>query len=213
MNALITGGTRGIGKATADLLQEKGWDVVGWGSGELTLLKLYISYLLDRGWIPDVLILCAGEWFSRPHLEHSWWNYERHFNILGNHWKLMFRFLPFMFGKENSVVIGVASTRAFIGGVETGPYSVAKAGLVAMMQGYAREYGRGVRVNCVCPGLTDTALGAEVVKTGGAKPGTVGQPPEAVAQAIISLIEDKDANGKILRVVDRIVTEARWVWE
>ena len=216
MNALITGGTKGVGKATSELLQSFGWNVVCWGRQELFTPDIFASRLLDSGWIPDALVLCAGEWFSKPEVEQSWWDYEHHLGILGNHWRLMHRLLPFL-ERTQGCVIGVASTRAFIGGVETGPYSVAKAGLVAMMQGYAREYNKGIRFNCVCSGLVDTELGAEVVRTGGAKPGAPMLKPEDVARVIVGLIEKKNENGKVVRIVaDRgrspDIGYAEWVW-
>lgn len=199
MNALVTGGTRGIGSSTASLLESLGWNVTRWGRQELFLPDASVSRLLDKGWTPDALVLCAGEWFSKPEVEQTWWDYEHHLDILGNHWRLMHRLLPLL-SYNKGCVVGVASTRAFIGGVETGPYSVAKAGLVAMMQGYAREYNGGVRFHAVCSGLVDTQLGAEVVATGGAKPGALMLQPEDVAKVIVSLIIGKET-GQVVRIV------------
>jgi NAD(P)-dependent dehydrogenase (short-subunit alcohol dehydrogenase family) len=105
----------------------------------------------------------------------------------------------------------VSSTRGFIGGVATGPYSAACAAQIALMQGYAREY-QGVRFNCVAPGWTDTDMGKEVAATGGVKPGAVAQPPGAVANVIVDLVEG-EANGAVVRVVDGQATMAKWVWE
>jgi len=218
VNTLITGGTRGIGKATADLLRDKGWNVEAWGRRELFLPDVFASRLLDSDWMPDALILCAGEWYSKPELEQTWWDYEHHFTLLGNHWRLMHHLLPFLM-HTSGCVVGVASTRALIGGVETGPYSVAKAALVAMIQGYAREYNGNVRFNCIAQGLCNTDMGKQVIATGGAKLGAPMLQPVDVARVIVGLIEDKDANGKIMRVVAREnasvpdVSEARWAWE
>jgi len=97
-------------------------------------------------------------------------------------------------------VVMVSSTRGLIGGVNTGPYSCAAAAQIALMQGYAREW-PGVRFNVMCPGLTDTRMAAQVRATGGAKPDAIAQPPRAVAQVIVDLLEG-DANGKVVRGVD-----------
>jgi NAD(P)-dependent dehydrogenase (short-subunit alcohol dehydrogenase family) len=96
--------------------------------------------------------------------------------------------------------------------VETAPYSCAKAAQIALMMGYSREY-KGTRFNVVAPGWTDTALGVQVKATGGvSNPNAVPQPASAVAKAIVELVEDGQSNGKILRVVDGEVTQARWQW-
>jgi NAD(P)-dependent dehydrogenase (short-subunit alcohol dehydrogenase family) len=112
-------------------------------------------------------------------------------------------------------VVMVASTRGFIGGIDTGPYSAACAAQIALMLGYAREFKGGpgkARFNCVAPGLTETDMGQIVKATGGAKPGTVGQPPEAVAAAIVGLVTDGASNGRVVRVVDGVAADAKWVW-
>ena len=104
----------------------------------------------------------------------------------------------------------VSSTRGFIGGLHTGPYAAACAAQIALMQGYAREY-EGVRFNCLCPGLTDTDRGGQVIATGGAKPDAIAQQPSVVAAEIVRLIESGD-NGRVMRVVDGKAWEARWTW-
>jgi len=215
--ALIAGGSRGIGAATADMLRARGWTVVAPTRKQLDLdiFGLVRYFASARNLSPldlplDALILCAGEWFSASLEKISDGDYLRQFRVFLAHENLMRAFLSRL-EEAHGCVVAVASTRAFIGGVECAPYAVAKAGLVALMQGFAREYDGGVRFNVVAPGLTDTALGAQVIATGGAKPDAVPQPAEVVAAEIVRLIESQD-NGRVMRVVDGVATEAKWNW-
>lgn len=159
----------------------------------------------------DALIFCHGEWYSRLSGEREVidWYHQYTMRVV---WP--FEFMEFLIGghlgTRPTCVVMVSSTRGFIGGVDTGPYAAACAAQIALMQGYAREW-PGVRFNVVCPGLTDTDMGRQVIATGGAKPDAVPQPPEAVARAIVDLLES-DANGKVLRVVDGKVSEAEWIF-
>lgn len=54
----------------------------------------------------------------------------------------------------------VAGIRSGAGGI---PYSASKAGVINLTQTAANQLGgTGVRVNCICPGLTDTAMTAQM---------------------------------------------------
>jgi len=213
--ALLTGGSRGIGAATANMLRVRGWTVVAPRRDELDLSVFGSVRYFSSAWtllrMPlDALVMCAGEWFSAPLARISDSDYLRQFRVFLSHENLVRAFLPRL-EDARGCVVAVASTRAFTGGMETAPYSVVKAALVALMQGFAREYGRGVRFNIVAPGLTDTDLGKQVVATSGAQPDAVPQPAEAVAAEIVRLIESGD-NGRVMRVVDGVATEAKWSW-
>ncbi len=64
MNALIIGGTRGIGQATAQALRERGWEVEATGRHNFDVHQAS----LDTRWDPfhfDALIFCAGDLHSR----------------------------------------------------------------------------------------------------------------------------------------------------
>jgi len=219
---LVTGGSRGIGAATAELLRVRGWEVNAPSRQRLDLSDtgLLNSYLLD--WlngleIPrfDAVIFCHGEWYSRSPWQSRvdpaivWY---RQFTI--RVFSPMF-LLQFLLGGDPKwhpgCVVMVSSTRGLVGGVNAGPYAAACAAQIALMQGYAREYGGRTRFNAVCPGLTDTDMGRYVMATGGAKPDAVPQPAEAVAAEIVRLIESGD-NGRVMRVVDGVATEAKWSW-
>jgi NAD(P)-dependent dehydrogenase (short-subunit alcohol dehydrogenase family) len=124
---------------------------------------------------------------------------------------LIVRLLPALY--PDACVVAVSSTRGFIGGVATMPYSVAKAAQIAMIQGLSREFGGAMRFNCVAPGWTDTKMGEIVKATGGvSNQNAVPQPAEAVASVIVGLVEDGKSNGRVVRVVDSIASDAKWSW-
>ncbi|HJX14281.1 MAG TPA: SDR family oxidoreductase, partial [Candidatus Deferrimicrobiaceae bacterium] len=56
----------------------------------------------------------------------------------------------------------VASDAGRVGSLGEAVYSAAKGGVIAFTKAIAREFARiGIRINCVCPGPTDTPLLAE----------------------------------------------------
>lgn len=213
--ALVTGGSRGIGKCVVDLLRAKGWEVIAPTRAELDMsspresVTDYGGLMNDRPEI-NAVVFCHGEWYSRPLTEQYATHYYKQYESRVISCMELLHWTLWLLEKSKACVVAVSSTRGFIGGVDTGPYSAACAAQIALMQGYAREY-QGVRFNCVAPGLTNTDMGQDVIKTGGAKPGAPMQPPEVVAAEIVRLIESED-NGRVMRVVDSKVTEAKWTW-
>jgi NAD(P)-dependent dehydrogenase (short-subunit alcohol dehydrogenase family) len=116
-----------------------------------------------------------------------------------------------MYGQGAGCVVNIASASVFGVHAELGPYVASKAAVVAMTKVAAKEAGcRGVRVNAVCPGLTDTAMLRESMQVRPATSdiaaaiplGRVAQPDE-IAQAIVWLWSDAASftNGAVL-VVD-----------
>jgi NAD(P)-dependent dehydrogenase (short-subunit alcohol dehydrogenase family) len=116
-----------------------------------------------------------------------------------------------MYHQGSGAIVNVASASVFGVHAELGPYIASKAALVAMSQVAAKEAGRhGVRVNTVCPGLTDTAMLKESMLRRPATTdivsaiplGRIGRPSE-LAEAIGWLCSDRASftNGATL-VVD-----------
>jgi NAD(P)-dependent dehydrogenase (short-subunit alcohol dehydrogenase family) len=116
-----------------------------------------------------------------------------------------------MYEQGAGCIVNIASASVFGVHAELGPYVASKAAVIAMSKVAAKEAGRrGVRVNAVCPGLTDTAMLRESMRLRPATSdiaaaiplGRVGQPEE-IAQAIIWLSSDAASftNGAVL-VVD-----------
>ena len=205
--ALLTGGSRGIGKATAEMLRERGWTVEAPRRAELdmsdTIEAAHYARMFGR-FMPDIqaLIFCHGSWHSEESQRTRDYSDQLAQRVLAPLILITHLF-------ADSVVM-VASTQAFGGRRKTGPYACACAAQVRLIQGLAQSK-NGRRYNVVCPGLTDTAMAAQVRASGDCAPDAVAQPVSAVAAAIVGLIES-DANGKVLRVVDGVTTEARWSW-
>lgn len=68
-------------------------------------------------------------------------------------------FLPAMISAGSGCIVNVASTAGVHGGRLRAAYCASKGGLVQLTRSLAIDHGPdGVRVNCVCPGLIDTAM-------------------------------------------------------
>jgi NAD(P)-dependent dehydrogenase (short-subunit alcohol dehydrogenase family) len=116
-----------------------------------------------------------------------------------------------MYEQGAGCIVNIASASVFGVHAELGPYVASKAAVVSMTKVAAKEAGRrGVRVNAVCPGLTDTAMLRESLQVRPATSdiaaaiplGRVARPEE-IAEAIAWLWSDAAsfANGAVL-VVD-----------
>lgn len=196
MNIFLTGGQRGIGCAVKTLAENAGAIVVAPRRHDCDLLahtsvSQYISTALTD--IPpfDACVLNAHEWFAKPFADQSLSDLDTQWTYVKHHWLLMQHLLLHQYVR---CVVVVASLRGIIGGVNSGPYSMAKAAMVNMVLGFAREY-PGVRFHAVCPGLTATDMEQEVRDTGGvSNPATQAQSPACVAQIILGMIVGDERN-------------------
>lgn len=208
---LLTGGSRGIGRATAELLRAHGWTVETPTRAELDFDKLHsvikwaTEALLDRDEMPAAIVFCHGYWTCESNNFPKEW-LDQYWNRVIMPMTLLESFLRA--DKPPSVVVTVASNRGFFGGHDTGPYSAATAAQIALMTGYAREV-PGTRFNCVAPSLTNTDMAKVVMGKIDGRTLPTPQPASVVAEAIVGLIES-DANGKVLLVKEGVVTQARW---
>jgi meso-butanediol dehydrogenase / (S,S)-butanediol dehydrogenase / diacetyl reductase len=181
--AIITGAGSGIGLGTAKLLYGMGMAVVGVGRDPAKLATLeseigdpervatlsidvtekdapqrIVALALERFGRIDFLINNAGAGSPKP-LD------ETDDEMLDQFLDLMLK-APFRLCREaiphmgnGSGVVNVTSTFAMIGGKRGGAYSAAKGGLKSLTEHMACEYGpRGIRSNCVAPGVTMTDM-------------------------------------------------------
>jgi NAD(P)-dependent dehydrogenase (short-subunit alcohol dehydrogenase family) len=110
--------------------------------------------------------------------------------------------IPVMARAQGGSIINTASGWGLAGGARAGAYCASKGAVVLMTKAMAIDHGRqNIRVNCICPGDTDTAmLRSEARQLGEAEDkfisesanrplGRVGNPEE-IAQAALFLASD-----------------------
>ncbi|HEV8565287.1 MAG TPA: SDR family NAD(P)-dependent oxidoreductase [Actinomycetota bacterium] len=183
---LVSGGSRGIGRAAAQRFLEEGANVFVGGLEPQELASTVadlepvgriqglagdisreddVAELVDAadaalGGI-DILINNAGIAWKEPFLE-----------ITPEHWDRMLEVNlrgMFLVGQavarrmveagRRGAVVNMASTNGLGGEADFAHYNASKAGVVLLTKTMAVELGRlGIRVNCVCPGFIDTPL-------------------------------------------------------
>lgn len=177
--ALITGGSTGIGKHTALAFANEGAKVLITGRNEDNLKASAdqhenISYFIADVSDPadtaktikhveqtygalDILVNNAGVALPAP-LEHS---SLEDFDLLFNTnvrglYEITRQALP-MLEKSKGVILSTASGAAVLPTANAAAYSATKAAVVALTKAWAKELApKGIRVNVVSPGLTET---------------------------------------------------------
>lgn len=181
--AIITGAGSGIGLETARMLHDQGMAIVGVGRSASKLATLeeviadparlatisvdiaaadapraIVELALSRFGRIDFLINNAGLGSPKPLDETDDAMLDEFLNVmLRAPFRLCREVIPHM--QAGAGVVNVTSTFAMIGGKRGGAYSAAKGGLKSLTEHMACEYGpRGIRSNCVAPGVTMTDM-------------------------------------------------------
>ena len=168
--AIVTGHKGGIGGAIAEVLTGDGVEVIGLDlpefdlSGTATLEARLAALIAEHGPV-DILVNNAGVTVLGSVLETSLAEVERVFrvNFLAGY-ALMRAVLPGMIEKRRGAIINIASDQALIGKQVSAAYGASKAAIAQLSRSAALDWARfGIRVNCVAPGSTDTAMLATVI--------------------------------------------------
>ncbi len=183
--ALISGGTSGIGFATAELLLKEGWCVVINGRNEkegqkakLKLRRISAKVKFAQGDVSKVsdcqrivqhtvesfggisaLVTAAGYYEEELLSEVTEAAFDKMFgtNVKGTVF-LCQAALPFIQRSKGSIVT-VSSDAGLQGNVACSVYGASKGAVVSFTKSLSLEMApHGVRVNCVCPGDVDTSL-------------------------------------------------------
>src|SRR3954471_18396911 len=176
--ALVTGGARGIGNATAKFLAEHGYRVAVCDvkpSGDLESgiafircdvsrepsVRACIRRVVQRFGRLDALVNNAG--IASPEngpvekLAIAQWNRRIGTNLTGVF--LMAKHAAPHLRRARGALVNIASTRALQSEPESEAYAAAKGGVVSLTHALAMTLGPRVRANCISPGWIDVIGG------------------------------------------------------
>jgi NAD(P)-dependent dehydrogenase (short-subunit alcohol dehydrogenase family) len=193
--AIVTGGGRGIGRATALELARLGADIAVAELDKATAEKTAeevtrlgrralviptdvtsradLAAMAERtraelGRI-DVLVNNAGIYRAAATLDVT----EEHWDaVLDINAKAVFfasqAVLPVMIAQKSGAIVSLASMAGKIGSKTNLPYNASKAAVISMTKSLALAHAAdGIRVNCVCPGFVETDMWEVVAREQG----------------------------------------------
>lgn len=185
--ALITGGSRGIGKACAKELAKAGFDIAVIYAGNeaaanetVTELKAMnveaeaykcdvsdaesvnecVAKVMEKFGRIDVLVNNAG--ITRDNLmlrmNHDDWNAVINTNLTGA-FNMTKPIVKIMMKQRSGSIVNMSSIVGVMGNAGQANYSAAKAGLIGFTKSLAKELGsRNIRVNAIAPGFIKTDM-------------------------------------------------------
>jgi 3-oxoacyl-[acyl-carrier protein] reductase len=219
--ALVTGGSRGIGRAVVEALAKDGWTVgFTWRSDEAAARTVEQAVPGSRAYHFDArdraraaalvaeveaaqgalgaLVNNAGTQRDGllALLSDEQWDELLDVN-LGAVFRCCRAVLPGMISRRSGAIVSVASLSAIRGRAGQAAYAASKAGVVGLTRALSREVGRrGVRVNAVLPGFVATdmthALPPELVgELRSMESLKAGTSARAVADAVAFLVSER----------------------
>ena len=190
--AIVTGGSRGIGRAVVDLLasfqakvvinyardedaatatvaraQDRGAEAVAI-RGDVSRLSeadRLVNETLERFGRIDFLICNAGIWEGGPvdAISEELWDKTFDINLKGT-WSVCRAAVPVMKQQKFGRIVIVSSTAGQRGEANVSNYAASKGGQISFTKSLSTELAPfGINVNCVAPGWVETEMTADVV--------------------------------------------------
>lgn len=192
--ALVTGASRGIGRACAEKLGQLGFRVavnyrgsesaaqevvetILSGGGEAIAIQgdvaaageasRLVDEVLERLGRLDVLVNNAGISYPEPTVDVTEERWQRMIDIhLGGTFRCSRAAYPLL-ARQGGAIVNVSSISAILGVGKRASYSAAKGGIAAMTRDLAIEWAPdGIRVNAVAPGVIETEILTENIERG-----------------------------------------------
>jgi NAD(P)-dependent dehydrogenase (short-subunit alcohol dehydrogenase family) len=158
---VVTGGTKGIGKAIVDRFEAAGDQVIGVGRATCDVTdEEQVSVLFQTVGPVDVLVNNAGLALGAPLARTTLDDWREHLEVNATGAFLCTRaVVGGMIERGDGRIVTVASTAGLRGARYTAAYTAAKHAAVGLMRATAAEVaGTGVTANAVCPGWVRTAM-------------------------------------------------------
>lgn len=190
---IVTGGARGIGAAICAALAEQGWDVAVWDldpesaracatdlaethgvrthAVEVDIsstdqVRAAVVEVEDRLGPVEALVNNAGIDVIKPFVDSTEDEWDRIIAVnLKGTIACCRAVLDGMIDRQSGRIVSIASDAGRVGSSGEAVYSATKGGVISFTKTLAREVARhNIRVNCVCPGPTETALLGQVAE-------------------------------------------------
>lgn len=184
---IITGASKGIGKSTAEVFAQEGYNVlINYNKSEKDAINLYgnlkektysvklfkadvskrkevdamISYCVSQFGGIDVLINNAGICQEKLFVDITEDDWDQMIDInLKSAYLCTQAALQYMLPRKKGKIINISSIWGMVGASCEVHYSVAKAGLIGLTKALAKELGpSNIQVNCIAPGIIQTDM-------------------------------------------------------